>query len=137
MIVIGGQFTTAGSDLAINKTLRNTGTSPTSLYLGLATAAVTDASTLASITEVTTAGYSRQAVTFTAPSGDPSATANSADITFGPFSADPPSIAYAFVTDAASGTAGTIYAYWDGTAVDAGSGESIVVRAGDLDFTVD
>ena len=134
---MGGQFTTAGSDLAVNRVFRNTGTSPTSLYLGLATAAVTDSSTLASITEVTTAGYSRQAVTFAAPSGDPSATSNTADITFGPFSADPPSIAYAFVTDAASGTSGTIYAYWDGTAVDAASSESIVVRSGDLDFTLD
>ena len=134
---MGGQYTTAGANLAIDKTLRNTGTSPTSLYLGLATVAVTDASTLASITEVTTAGYSRQAVTFSAPSGDPSATANTADVTFGPFSADPPSIAYAFVTDAASGTSGTIYAYWDGAAVDAATSESIVVRAGDLDFTLD
>lgn len=134
---MGGQYTTAGSDLAINKTLRNTGTSPTTLYLGLATVALTDASTLASITEVTTAGYSRQTVTFVAPSGDPSATSNTSDVTFGPFSANPAAIAYAFVTDAASGTVGTIYAYWDGSAVDAASGESIVVRAGDLDFTVD
>lgn len=134
---MGGQFTTAGSDLAINKVMRNTGTSPTTLYLGLATVAVTDSSTLASITELTTAGYSRQTVTFVAPSGDPSATSNTADVTFGPFSANPPAVAYAFLTDASSGTSGTIYAYWDGTSVDAASGESIVVRAGDLDFTVD
>lgn len=134
---MGGQFSTAGADLAINKVFRNTGTSPTTLYLGLATVAVTDSSTLASITECTTSGYSRQSFTMAAPSGDPSATSNVADITFGPFSANPPSIAYAFVTDAASGTSGTIYAYWDGTAVDADSAESIVVRAGDLDFTLD
>lgn len=132
-----GQFTTEGSDLAINKVLRNTGTSPTQLYIGLATVALTDSSTLASITELTTSGYSRQAVTFAAPTGDPSNTENSGQLTFGPLTADPPAVAYAFVTDAASGTTGKIYAYWDGSAVDALTGESIIIQAGALDFSVD
>lgn len=134
---MAGELTTAGANLALNRTFRNTGTSPTTLYLGLATVALTDASTLGDITEVSTAGYARQAVVFTAPAGDPSAIENTAQIDFGPFSANPPAVAFAFVTDAASGTSGTIYAFWSGTSVDAGSGESIRVAAGDLDFTLD
>lgn len=134
---MAGQFTTAGSDLALNKVFRNTGTSPATLYLALATVALSDTTTLGTVTEVTTAGYSRQTVAFSAPAGDPSAIENSATVTFGPFTADPPSVAYAFVTDAATGTVGTIYAYWDGTAVDAALNESIQVQAGALDFTLD
>lgn len=137
MIFIAGELTTDGANLALNKVFRNTGTSPTTLYVGLATAALTDSSTLASITEVSTAGYSRQTVTFSAPTGDPAAIENSADVTFGPFTADPPSVAYCFVTDAASGTSGTIYAHWSGTAVDAAINESLRIAAGALDFTLD
>lgn len=134
---MAGELTQAGAELALNKVFRNTGTSPSSLYVGLATAPVTDTDTLASITEMTTAGYARQAITFGAPSGDPSAIANSGDVTFGPFTADPPSIAYAFITDAASGTSGTIYALFAGTPVDAEEDESIRIVAGDLDFSLD
>lgn len=134
---MAGEFSTAGAELALNKVFRDSGTSPTTLYLGLATAALTDTSTLGTITEVSTAGYSRQTVAFDAPTGDPSMVDNSADVTFGPFTADPPSVAYAFVTDAESGTTGTIYAYWSGTAVDAASSESIKVAAGALTFTLD
>lgn len=134
---MAGELTQAGSELALNRVLRNTGTSPTALYLGLATVAPTDTSTLATITEVTSTGYSRQAVTFSAPTGDPSSVSNTADITFGPFTADPPAVAYAFVTDASAGTTGTIYYIWSGNTVDAGLNESIRVRAGSLVAQVD
>lgn len=134
---MAGELTTAGANLALNRVFRNTGTSPTTVYLGLATAPLTDASTLADITELTTAGYARQAVTFTAPSGDPAAIENTAEIAFGPFTANPPPLAYAFITDAASGTIGTIYAYWSGIAVDVDINDEIVVSPGDLDFSID
>lgn len=126
-------LTQAGAELAGNKVLRNTGTSPTTWYLGLATSAVSATTTLATVSEVTTAGYARQACTFNAPSGsNPVTFALAADEVFGPFSADPPSIGYAFLTDASSGTVGTIYARWSGVAVDAGNGESLTVKAGTL-----
>jgi hypothetical protein len=132
-----GALTQAGANLAHNKVLRNSGTSPTTLYLGLATAVVGATSTLASITEVTTAGYARQPVAFSAPSGSsPVVAVNSADVTF-TFStdppADPPAISYAFLTDAASGTSGIIFARWTSPApVDAAVGESLRVAAGAL-----
>lgn len=133
-----GALTQAGGNLALNRVARNTGSSPTTVYLGLATVAVTATDTLASITEVTTAGYSRQAVTFGAPSGsDPTVIANTNALTFGPFSADPPSVAYAFLTDAASGTTGTIYARWTDTAEDAGTSESLSVPIGELQLGID
>ena len=134
---MAGQLSQAGAVLALNKVFRNTGTSPAALYLGLATAAITDTDTLSTITEVATAGYSREGITFDAQAGDPSAISNSVDVLFGPFSADPPAVGYCFVTDAASGTGGTIYAFWDGTAVDATTGDYIRIVAGDLDFTLD
>lgn len=130
---MAGGWTATGAALAQNRTLRNTGTAPTTLYVGLATVAVGATDTLSTITEVTTAGYSRQAVTFSAPSGtSPSAISNTAEITFGPFTADPPAVAYAFLTDAASGTAGSIYYRWTGTSVDAGLNESLRIAASSL-----
>ena len=129
---MAGGWTGSGAQLVLNRLLRNTGTVPSTLYLGLATVAVTATDTLATITEVSTAGYARQAVTFAAASGtNPATVSNSGAVTF-TFSADPPSITYAFITDAASGTSGTIYYRWTGTAVDAGTGESIEVAAGAL-----
>lgn len=129
---MAGGWTSAGAQLVLNRILRNTGTVPTTLYLGLATVAVTATDTLGTITEVTTAGYARQTVAFAAASGtNPSTVSNSGSVTF-TFSADPPSIAYAFLTDAASGTSGNIFYRWSGTAVDAGMGESIEIAASAL-----
>jgi hypothetical protein len=98
--------------------------------------------TLATIEELTTAGYARQAITFTAPAvgtsgaDDVMASENSAIITFGPLTADPPATSYAFITDAASGTSGTIYARWTGAEVDAPVNEAIRIQAGALKFLV-
>jgi hypothetical protein len=130
---MAGSLTQAGATLALNRVFRNTGTSPTALYLGLATVAVTATDTLSSITELTTAGYTRRSVAFDAPTGSsPVSVDNTADVVFGPFTANPPAVAYAFLTDAASGTSGTIYARWTGSSTDAAITESITVRAGTL-----
>jgi hypothetical protein len=62
----------------LDHVLRNTAyTSPTTVYVGLYTAAPTDAG---GGTEVSGNGYAREAATFSVASGG--ATANSADITF-------------------------------------------------------
>lgn len=129
---MAGGWTAAGAQLVQNRILRNTGTVPTTLYLGLATSAVSATTTLGTVAEVTTAGYSRQTVTFAASSGNnPATTSNSGAVTFS-FSGDAPATAYAFLTDAASGTSGSIFYRWDGNTVDPGSTESIEIAAGAL-----
>lgn len=131
---MAGQFTTVGANRALDRVFRQAGET---LYLGLATAPLDDNSTLASITELTTSGYTREVIAFAAPTGDPSLISNTAEIRFGPLVDDPPAVAHAFVTDAASGTTGTILAYWSGTIVDAVAEESITVPVGNLTFTLD
>jgi hypothetical protein len=127
-----GALTKAGAELALNRAFRNTGTSPTNLYLGLATQPVAADATLAEVTEISTPGYARQLITFGAPSGtSPVQVANDAQVQFD-FSGDPPAVSYAFVASTASGTAGTIVARWTGNTIDAAAGESIRVLVGDL-----
>jgi hypothetical protein len=63
---------------------------------------------------------------------------NGSTITFGPFTADPPSVSHCFITDAASGTTGNVLAYGTlGTARNVDNGESIEFFAGDLTVSVD
>ena len=133
-----GEATTAGANIALDAmTGRATQTARTT-YLMLLTVAATDNSTLASVTEVSTAGYARQSVTWSAPSGDPSSTSNTNAITFGPFSADPPSIGFLGLGSAASGTTGDfIYRWTADTARDGISGDSITVAIGALVMTLD
>lgn len=95
------------TDAGKNRVLANLVSGTT--YLGLATALPdTGASpTLANITEVTTAGYAREAVTWGAPvfPGSPVNVSNSAAVSFGPMTADMVVGAnYAFLCDVASGT---------------------------------
>jgi hypothetical protein len=123
----------AGQAIALDaKTGRATQTART-VYLACLTAAPTATTTLATMSEVTTAGYSRQAVTWTAPSGNPRVTSNSNAVTFGPFSADPPSVGWVALVSAASGTVGDLIDAWAvDTARDGIPGDSLVVAAGAL-----
>jgi hypothetical protein len=112
------------------------------MYLGLGTALPTgpDTATLAAYgsVEISTAGYVRQVVDWTEPSGDPSEIANDAEVIFGPFEADPPPVQYLFLCDTSIGTSGNVMAYWEADAErDAGNGDSIRVAAGDLTISVD
>ncbi|MPZ13753.1 MAG: hypothetical protein GEU73_04915 [Chloroflexi bacterium] len=110
------------------------------LYVGLATVQVTATDTLATITEVTTAGYARQAVTWGAGAGDaPAVIANSGLLTFDfDPAADPPSTQYAFLTDAASGTVGDIVYRWSANAaVDGGADEDYQIAIGALQVSVE
>lgn len=133
-----GQLSTVGANNALDAATGRATQTARTVYLALLTVAPTDSTTLGTMTEVTTAGYARQTCAWTAPSGDPSQSANSATITFGPFSADPPSIAYAALVSAASGTSGDFIAYWTAdVAQDAANGQSIQVSAGALTLSVD
>lgn len=82
-------------------------------YLGLAVAVPDDTITLATLAEVTTAGYARVLVTWAAPTGTPISTTNSASVQFGPVTVDMDTAAtYAFLTEASSGTTGTVLYLW-------------------------
>lgn len=88
-------------------------TAPRNSYLGLAVAIPDSAITLATLAEVTTAGYARIQVTWAAPAGSPISIADSASVTFGPVTADMDTAAtYAFMTEASSGTVGTVLYLW-------------------------
>ncbi len=109
---MAGELSTVGAGRGLDAvTGRATATARTT-YLALLSAAPTDASTMATMTEVTTAGYSRQAVTWSTPAGDPQQTKNSVAITFGPFTADPPNITHAALVSAVSGTSGDFLYWW-------------------------
>lgn len=133
-----GEANTLGAGKAIDAMTGRATQSARTMYVGLATVAVTDADTLSTITEVSTAGYARQAVTFGAPSGDPQVSANSAPVSFGPFTADPPSVGYGFLTSAASGTSGEIVYRWAfDVAKDVGIGDSLQIPTGALTISLD
>lgn len=111
-----GEFSNFGSNRALDAvTGRATATSQTT-YLALLTAAPTDTTTLAGMSEYTATGYSRVSVSWSTPalngSGVPES-ANSGAITFGPFTAGTgATISHCALVDAASGTTGNILAFW-------------------------
>lgn len=105
-----------------------------STYLGLATVDPGENPTLASISEVTTAGYARQLVNMSVASDASTTQSSNAEVeTWGPFTDDPPPIGWAFLTDAASGTTGTILERWKlDTARDAAINDSLQAAIGAL-----
>lgn len=133
-----GEFSTVGAGIGLDAvTGRATATARTT-YLALLTAAPTDGSTLATMTELSVAGYARQTVAWTAPTGDPQSTQNSGVITFGPFTADPANVTHCALVSAASGTTGDFLMHWQLTAAkDAAINESIQFAAGALVMTLD
>lgn len=133
---MAGQPSTAGANKMLDAlTGRATQTAATT-YLALATTAPTDSAAGTEVTTAGTNGYSRQAVTWTAPAGDPSSTENTSLITFGPFSADLGNVTHLMLMDAS--TAGNMLAYWTAdVAKDPANGDSITVAAGALVMTAD
>lgn len=133
-----GQLSTVGANIALDAATGRATQAARTVYLCLLTGAPTDATTVATMTEVTTAGYARQVCAFTAPTSDPSIVSNTSTITFGPFTADPPNVPYLALVSSASGTSGDFIAYWTAdTARDAANGESIQVPAGGLTLSLD
>lgn len=134
------EFSTVGAQYALDIVSgRNAGPGARTTYLALLTSAPTDASTLGTMSEVSTSGYARQAVTWSAPSAaDPPESHNSGAVTFGPFSADPPNVTHYALVSASSGTTGDFLAWgaW-ATARDAASGDSLQVASSALSATCD
>jgi len=135
---MAGEASTFGAGRALDAISGRATATARTMYLALLSAAPTDATTLATMTEITTAGYSRQAVTFSAPSGDPQVSSNTAALTFGPFSADPPNVTHAALVSAASGTTGDLVYFWTlDNARDAANGDSLTVAIGALVMQLD
>lgn len=131
-----GSPTVAGAGYGLDaKTGRATITART-VYLALLTSAPTRDSTLATMAELSGAGYARQTATWSVPSGSPRVTSTAAVITWGPFSFDPASVTHVALVSAASGTTGDLIAFWTvNTARDASVGDSISANAGAITLT--
>ena len=130
---MAGEASSFGAGAALDAmTGRATQTARTT-YLALLSAAPGDTTTLATMTEITTAGYARQAVTWSAPAGDPRVSSNTGALTFGPFTADPPNVTHCALVSAASGTTGDFIYYWTlDVARDGITGDSITFAVGAL-----
>ena len=114
----------------LNATVRNTTyTSPATVYLALYSVAPT-AST--SGTELSGSGYSRQAITFNAPSGG-SVTSN-VTVTFGPATGNWSTINASAVVDAS--TSGNIMYFTTTASQNILSGSSLVIGSGNVSITL-
>lgn len=133
-----GEISTVGAVRALDAVQGRATQTARTTYLALLTAAANDATTLASMSELSATGYSRQTVTWSAPTGDPSSTSNSATITFGPFGTDPANVTHCALVSAASGTTGDFLMFWTlDAAKDAAINESIEFAASALVMTLD
>lgn len=134
---MAGKLSTVGDNIALDAATGRAAAAARTTYLCLLTAAPTDASTMATMAELTTAGYARQTCAWTAPTGQPASSNNSAQLTFGPFTADPPNVTHAALVSAATGTVGDFLAYWTlDVAKDAAINESIQVAVAGLVMTL-
>jgi hypothetical protein len=128
-----GEASTTGANLGLDAMTGRVAIAARTTYLALLTAAPTDATTPATMVEVIAAGYARQSIAFSAPTGDPSATSNTATRTFGPFTADPPPVTHCALVTSASGTTGDLTFWWVANAtIDAGINDTIEVAVGAL-----
>lgn len=138
---MAGEFSTAGANLALDAVTGRAAATARTMYLALLTAAPTDATTPANMTEVFaagTSGYARVAVTWSVPTGDPSVTSNTNTLTFGAFTAATGTIVACALVTATSGTTGNLYAWWTLTTPrTAAVGDTITFAPGDLSLTCD
>lgn len=135
-----GELSSTGATSALEAALGRTTATARTTYLALLTAAPTDATTPATMTEYAAAGYSRQSVTWGAGSGDPVTCANTNAITFGPITGADGAviITHAALVSSASGTTGDLVYYWTLNASRTpASGDSITVAVGALTASLD
>jgi hypothetical protein len=135
---MAGEASSVGAGIALDAISGRATATARTTYLALLSAAPTDATTLATMTELTTAGYSRQTVTWSAPSGDPRVSSNTATITFGPFTADPPNTTHVALVSASSGTSGDfLYSWTLDAARDPATNDSLQIAASALVMQLD
>lgn len=137
-----GQFSDAGSNRALDAVTGRATVSSATTYLALLTAAPGDTTTLSGLTEYGATGYSRQAVTWSAPTLNGSnvpETSNTGTVSFGPFTASATgTITHAALVTAASGTTGSVLAWWELDASRTPStNDSVEITTGNLKLSVD
>lgn len=140
---MAGEFAPNGGDRALDALTGRATVSSRTTYLALLTAAPSDTTTMATMTELTTPGsngYSRQTITWTAPadSSGTRRTENEGVITFGPFSSDLGNVTHIALVSASTGTAGDFLAFWTADAArDPANGDSISIADGAIYLTLD
>jgi hypothetical protein len=141
---MAGQFSDTGSKRALDGVTGRATVTARTTYLALLTAAPSDATTdgTISVSEYGATGYSRQSVSWTAPTLNGSSipeSQNSGIITFGPFSAGTgATVSYAALVSAASGTTGDMLAWWSlDTSRTPAVNDSITVAANALKLSVE
>jgi glycine cleavage system aminomethyltransferase T len=142
-----GSATNVGEKIALDAiTGRATQTARTMYLALLVTPAPTDATTMSTMTELTTPGtngYSRQTIVTSTGWSDPTTTgttSNTGTITFGPFSSDLGTVIALALVSTPSGTAGELVYYWNLTAGeqrDPANNDSITIAPGALVITAD
>lgn len=139
---MAGEFSDAGSAKALDAVTGRATVTAATKYLALLTAAPSDTTTPATMSEYGATGYARQSVAWSTPALNGSSveeTSNSAQLTFGPFTAGVgATITHAALVTSASGTTGTIEAIWTlDSSRTPGTNDSVQVAAGALKLTVD
>lgn len=140
--VTGAGFTTAAANLLLDHVfLNDIWTSPAnSIYCGLTTATMTEASTLATLTECSTAnGYAREAIpaaSFNAASSGANVT--NADIAFNIPTGNLGTITSFFVCNSASGTSGVLISFDNDNITDqpVNIDDEVVVESGSFTCTL-
>lgn len=136
-------LTTEAANGFLDRMFRNQAYTVSANYLGLTTATMTDASTLATITECSGNNYARKQVNVAggaSPAWETAGSGNSVQnadaITFASPSGSWGTVTSAFMTNAASGTSGILIWYDNGITDQAvASGDTVQYAAGALDFS--
>ena len=140
---MAGEFSDTGGKRALDAVTGRATVTLRTTYLALLTAAPSDATTDGTITmtEYAATGYSRQTVTWTAPSiiSLLPATQNSTGLTFGPFTAGTgATITHAALVSAASGSTGDLLAWWSlDTSRTPATNDAISIAANALTLSVE
>lgn len=138
---MAGQPSTVGAGIGLDaKTGRATQTARTT-YLAFLTAAPTDATTMGTMAEITTAGtngYARPSVTWSAPAGDPAETHNTNELLSGDLAIDVSPCTHVALVSAVTGTSGDFIFFWTlDSSRDPATGDELRVAASALSMTDD
>lgn len=139
---MAGSLSDKGADIALDAASGRATQTARTMYLALLTAAPSNSSTPATMTEYAATGYSRQAWTPTTPAANSSArrTSNSNAITFGPITGanGSTSITHAALVSSSSGTTGDLTMFWtlDASRTPA-AGDSITVAINAVSMDLD
>lgn len=139
---MAGEFSDAGSLKSLDAVTGRATVTAATTYLALLTAAPSDTTTPATMTEYGATGYARQTIEWDAPALNGSSipeTKNTNLETFGPFTAGTgATITHAALVTSASGTTGEVRAIWTlDTSRTPGVGDSATIAAGSLKLTCD